>query len=246
METKSEPEIISEHSSVQDTSVIGQCTCNLKGFDVKVNNEICTICLKPIDEEERLVWSCEKCNTADLWIKFPIISAMDGRSRFKKEPTTRTRTMIGDKLVEFTNPPYGLLCEKCISELKDDDYKVLPTFIQCDMCHSDHYRVFCSDGQGYGLCGTVQETIHPPIEYVIPCGFGSRYDSCGILREYVRFAGNKLPENVKIGMNICDNCITKLIINGACTYFQPITTDSVASDYLEIPSSCINARPGFF
>lgn len=115
------------------------------------------------------------------------------------------------------------MCEKCLEAI---GYRTLPQFIYCDLCHSEHPRIFGSDTQGDGLCGTVckvgqhqgyigwaacrdqqvQET------YIVDCGYGSGYDSVG---EYdMTFKNNTLPDNIKLGMEICDECITTMLAEG--------------------------------
>lgn len=198
----------------------------------------CQFCSKRINDDldgsvDCLFYECEKCGAVDKWIKFRII--MDGR------------TVIGDNIVQLDEKELVTVCDKCIEALK---YIVIPRYIYCDICHSEHERVMYSDTQGMGLCGTVMRNVkyNSPwfiaVEqtqyldgYIINCEYGSCYDACDDYREFVKFAG-ELPENIKIGMNICDECITKFIKDGICTYNSPSR-----NAFLAIPPDSIVSRP---
>jgi hypothetical protein len=146
------------------------------------------------------------------------------------------------------------ICEGCINMI---GYKVLPKFIYCDLCHSEHTRVFGSDTQGEGLCGEVLKTgKHQGYigwwacrdetqrdTYIVDCQYGSGYDTVG---EYdICFVNNQLPDNIHVGMNLCDECIGKLIETGVLT--DPTKTNPERFvletgqhvDCLPIPDACV-------
>lgn len=197
----------------------------------------CNTCSRRINDDldgssDHMFYECEKCGAIDKWIKFRII--MYGR------------TFIGDNIVQFVEKELGTVCDKCIESL---EHTVIPRYIYCDLCHSEHEREMYSDSQGRGLCGKVMRNVryNSPwrivVEekyldgFIINCEYGSSYDACDDDREFVKFVGD-LPENIKIGMNICDDCITKLIKDGICTYNPPSRDDFIA-----IPQDSIVMRP---
>ena len=131
------------------------------------------------------------------------------------------------------------LCKECVEFC---GYHEIPEHIYCDLCHSAHTRLFGSDTQGSGLCGTVMHNCVYPThwkwwvdskqfdDYIINCEFGSNYDAEDDPTEFIKFTSRELPDGIKIGMEICDECIAKFIDDGVCIKPDTSTHDDVKVD----------------
>jgi hypothetical protein len=188
--------------------------------------------------EDNPAHACEKCGKKLSWLKFRIIG--------------NNRTFIGEDIVQLMGD-YHLLCDNCVTTI---EHIVIPRYIQCDLCHKPHEREFYADDQGRGLCGYVKHNYKYPARigfrpvgeckvldgYIIDCEYGSCYDACGSPCEFIKFAGDQLPDTIHLGMNICDECITNLIHTGVC--IDPSRDNPhIKDDFVAIPPECIHTRP---
>jgi hypothetical protein len=60
-------------------------------------------------------------------------------------------------------------------------------------------------------CMSCKETTHNNAGIIeetgVYCGYGSRYDGMNTCGHYLFFTNDKIPNNLKIGDSMCDNCI---------------------------------------
>jgi hypothetical protein len=130
------------------------------------------------------------------------------------------------------------ICESCFNHFEHTE---VSEHIYCDFCHKQYDRFDNSD-IGMGFCGevmrnvkydspgffccslptTLEELMNPHHYeyldgYIINCEYGSKYDACDDYREFIKFNNTYLFDDIKIGMNICDDCIDYLIKEGVCS-----------------------------
>jgi hypothetical protein len=166
--------------------------------------------------------TCDNCgNHVDITGVFEV----EGSSNGIFEGKLVKMNMKNLNIEHMKNKRCHYLCRECTCLC---EYHEIPKYIYCDLCHSEHERFHSSDTQGEGLCGKVMRnctypTLWTPFKkyelidgYVINCEYPSKYDACDDSREFIKFSTPELPEGFKIGMNICDECITNLIENGTC------------------------------
>jgi hypothetical protein len=169
------------------------------------------------DQDEFINKDCLCCKCGIKHDLLPLLSVT----------SEKMRTMIDDEIIEFDTPQCYSLCEKC---LKGNCHTIIPKYIYCDLCHTQHDRMFYSDNQGDGLCGKVSQKNTQRLlagqecmldGYIIECGYGSCYDAMGDYQDFIKFTSHVLPQNITLGMNICDNCIGQLLKEGVCAQ-QPL------------------------
>lgn len=128
----------------------------------------------------------------------------------------RDRTVIGDKLVEYNKKGMTCVCFNCHEK---EEYRVIPTYIHCDLCHAQKERSADdhSDFYGYELDSHVSDipanyvdnpdiyTDMPEDGFCISCGFLSNHDFTLFM-----FPKKACPE-IKNGMNLCNTCVQKLL-----------------------------------
>ena len=180
-----------------------RCIGRARGGHVNFGTRVvkCTTCRKEIEGYNE----CQKCGVVDRWDTF--------------EPCFDNRTFFKDNVIQFKED-IECVCHKCIETIP---YEIIPKYLYCDLCKSAHERIIFSDVQGIGMNGIVKEVAdymmcllpNTSYKYHIACGFGSNYDHLDSTDPYVLFYG-ELPDEIKIGMNICDECIAKFIDTGIC------------------------------
>lgn len=205
----------------------------------------CNKKIKTIDDyqddaanEINSAWACEQCHKKIYWFKFRMIY--------------EHRTFIDQNIVKLDDD-YNLLCDGCLKNVK---YTIIPRYINCDLCHSSHERIFFSDQKGYGLCGHVimgrqspptcaesRGSKVPPDRYIIDCGMGSCYEECSELQQSIYFINHELPHEIHATMNLCDHCIDTYIKQGVC--FNPLeqTPLRLDVDKVVLQTDCLQWRP---
>ncbi len=116
------------------------------------------------------------------------------------------------KFIENYEFDMGYICNECLKGMKYEELNM----INCDMCNMQYVHIFGTN-DGFGCNADIKNNS-------IRIGYGSRFDyrSRDMMTDLdnmikVKFVNGR-PESLKIGWNICDNCVQHLIDTTVCHY----------------------------